>query len=79
MSENLLRSRAPVTTNQTEIKPKQQRKYPRTGKVNGKINLVSLCITDKVADYKHSDFVALLNFVLAYFLRFSSTYLQFQN
>jgi len=36
MSENLLCNRAPVTAKQTEIKPKQQQKYPTTEKVGSK-------------------------------------------
>lgn len=47
MSENLLCNRAPVTAKQTEIKPKQQQKYPRIGKADVKKTLVCLCIADK--------------------------------
>lgn len=36
MSENSLCNRTPVTAEQTEVKQKQQQKYPRTGKVDGK-------------------------------------------
>lgn len=65
MSGNLLCNRALVTAKQTEIKPKQQQIHPRTGKVDGKKKgrktnnnkkqpqkPVSLCIIEKVANYK---------------------------